>query len=461
MDRTIKNAGPEASLLGAAPNHREDPATDLATQLETTAHEPVWVRIGRLFDGLSEQILCDAHLVYDALRIRYVAPAERSPPADVIRPGQSGPDVHLSDYTALPGLIEAHAHLFLEGEPVDANVRKAYLTQPPDALLEQGRGRWPAILGCGVMAVRDAGDKDGVGLQLAAECAATRGQISTTGYIDSPGAAIHHQGRYASFMARPVEEFANPADCVADRVRRGADRIKLIATGIINFKAGRVTAPPQMSVDEVHAFVTAAQTHGKQSFAHASGAEGIENVIAGGVTTVEHGYFVTREQLAKMRDLGIGWVPTVAPVQVQIDRAEEIGWDGRIVENLQRVVDGHAEMIHLAHRMGVAVLSGSDAGSCGVPHGAGLLRELELMQQAGMSATAVMRSATGASAEMLRFSEPIGRLAPGFRTRVLFSRHDPLTEISHLLREKVVLLDGRVVASGSPRSAGQAAPGVP
>ena len=60
-------------------------------------------------------------------------------------------------------------------------------------------------------------------------------------YIDSPGAAIHHFGRYGSFMAEPLENFQTAAECVEARRKAGAYRIKLIPTGIINFKKGAVT----------------------------------------------------------------------------------------------------------------------------------------------------------------------------------------------------------------------------
>jgi imidazolonepropionase-like amidohydrolase len=293
------------------------------------------------------------------------------------------------------------------------------------------------------MAVRDAGDNDGVGLRLAAECAECRGAISTTGYIDSPGAAIHHKGRYGSFMSRPSEEFPGPAECVGGRVKEGADRIKLIATGIINFKKGAVTAPPQMSTDEVRSFVEAAKRQGRQTFAHASGTEGVENVIAGGVNTVEHGYFITEDQLARLRDLEMGWVPTLAPVAIQADRADEIGWDKEIVSKLERIVSDHKTLLAKANDRGVRVIAGSDAGSCGVPHGRGFLRELELMQDAGLSAVDVLRSATGTPAALLAFQEPIGRIAPGCRSRMIYSLHHPLDRVTDLQREKLVLLDGK------------------
>src|SRR5215472_17333662 len=113
-----------------------------------------------------------------------------------------------------------------------------------------------------------------------------------------------------------------------------------------------------------------------------------------------------------MRDRQIAWVPTFAPVQVQIDRAADLGWSETIVANLRRIIDSHRDMLRGAHELGVTIVAGSDAGSCGVPHGFGLLRELEQMESAGVPPMAVMKSATGNCAATLKFPDAIGRLAP-------------------------------------------------
>ena len=186
----------------------------------------------------------------------------------------------------------------------------------------------------GIAAVRDAGDKDGVGLALSKLYAGAGRPLMP--YVDSPGAAIHHRGRYGSFMAEPIEDYAYAAECVEARVKAGADRIKLIPTGIINFKKGAVTAEPQMTTEEIGEFVAAARSFGRQTFAHASGDAGIERAIEGGVDTIEHGFFVRDDQLAKMRDRQIAWVPTFAPVQKQVDHADRMGWDAAGVRNLQK-----------------------------------------------------------------------------------------------------------------------------
>lgn len=413
----------------------------LATQSKS---RPVWVRVGRLIDGVSDRPLRDASIVFDAKQIYAVTKDGARPDSAHLADGQNAPDADLADFTVLPCLIEAHAHLFLEGAPVDAQQRTLHLKQDSESLLEGARARWPKLLKFGVATVRDAGDKHGVGLRLTAEAQARQGQLTATPWIDSPGAAIHRRSRYGSFMGEPIEQYANPAECVAARVKQGAQRIKLLVSGIINFRVGRVTAPPQLTTDDVAALVKAAAEHGRQTFAHASGTAGVENAIAGGITTVEHGFFCTPEQLARMRDQRIAWVPTFAPVQAQIDHAEQLGWEPEVVGHLSRIIDAHRQMLSLGHSLGVQVLAGSDAGSCGVPHGMGLLEELCHMEQAGMPAMDVLKSATGRSAAMLDFAEPVGRIAVGCRSRVIFTRHDPLRTVANLQKEKSVLFDGEV-----------------
>ena len=247
----------------------------------------VWLRVGQLIDGASERPVRNVDIVFDAKQILFVG---IQPPIALLAPGQTEPDAVLPDHTVLPCLIEAHAHMFLDGGPIDFEQRKQYLKRSSDWMLDRARTRWQALLAIGVGTVRDAGDNCGVGLTLAKEAKAAMGEIAVSPWIDSPGAAIHHRGRYGSFMGDPIEDFDTVDDCVAARAANGADRIKLLVSGIINFKAGRVTAPPQMDVAEVSAIVQAAKQHGRQTFAHASGTDGVENAIEGGVTSVEHGF---------------------------------------------------------------------------------------------------------------------------------------------------------------------------
>jgi imidazolonepropionase-like amidohydrolase len=410
------------------------------------SHErSVWLRVGTLSDGLSATPLKDVHIVYDAKSIRYLGSARELPPPALLNPGQDQPDVELGDYTLLPGLIEAHAHLFLAGGELNWANRNAYLKQTPHALLDAARNRLEKLVRLGIIAIRDAGDKHGVGLALSKLYESEDKPLMP--YVDSPGAAIHHKGRYGGFMAEPCENHPSFQACVESRIQAGADRIKLIATEIIDFKEGRVTKEPQMATQEVTALVSAAKQFDKQTFAHASGDDGIARVIAGGVDSVEHGFFIRQDLLARMRDQQIAWVPTFAPVQKQVDHAECLGWSEKIVSNLRKILDQHAASLVKAHEMGVQIIAGSDAGSCGVAHGLGFLDELELMERAGLSALSVINAATGNSSQRLRYKEKFGQIKPGYRSRFIITQHSPLQGISNLRKHKYVVFDGTVYDS--------------
>jgi len=403
------------------------------------------VNVGTLLDGTCLSPRRDAHIVYDAGGIRFVGDNGRTPPRDLLRTGQTAPDLAAPDATVLPGLIDAHAHLFLEGGGLDLEKRAAALKQSPMQLLAAALSRIEKLVRLGVTAVRDAGDKENVGLALSQLC--RRADRPIMSYLDSPGAAIHHRGRYGSFMGGALEDHASPAECVAARVAAGADRIKLIATGIIDFKQGTVATEPQMTIDELRQLAAAAGAAGRQTFAHASGDAGIERVIESGVDSVEHGFFVRDDQLARMRDRRIAWVPTFAPVQLQCDRAALFGWDDTVIGNLRRILDNHAASLARAHAMGVLIIAGSDAGSCGVPHGLGLLRELELMEQSGMPPIAVVNAATGVSAGRLGFRENFGRIEPGSLSRFIITDHTPLDGVANLRKPRTVVFDGAVHSS--------------
>jgi imidazolonepropionase-like amidohydrolase len=428
-----------------------------------TDNRHVWLRIGTLIDGTSLGPLRNAHVVYNREEILFVG--ENSPPEFFLNLNQRQPDLDLPEWTLLPGLIEAHAHLFLNGDELNPEKRAAHLKQAPEELLKRARACLDKLVRLGIIAVRDAGDKNGVGLAVAklyrTNAPKSSAGVSPAGsdpeqagtpalqrplmpYVDSPGAAIHRQGRYGSFMADPIENCSSLKECVEARVKAGADRIKLIVTGSINFEKGAVTAKPQMTAAEVREIVQAAKSFGKQTFAHASGADGIENAIEGGVDSIEHGFFIRDDQLAKMYDRQIAWVPTFAPVQKQLDYADRLGWNSSVVTNLKKILEQHTISLVKAYQMGVPIIAGSDAGAFGVGHGYGLVDELELMGRAGLSPLAVINSATGTSSGRLGFKEKFGQIKTGFQSRFILTRHSPLENIPNLRKEKIVIFDGEV-----------------
>lgn len=419
---------------------------DLSSQLRCNDTEMVWLQVGSLIDGESSEPLSNAHVVFNASGILY-ANAEAPSSELGLTGGKTQPDLILPEHTLMPGLIEAHAHLFLQGRELDAEKRKVHLQQTSAQLLTHAQNRLPQLLRYGVIAVRDAGDKDGVGLALSKAYRERSGDEPPSPYIDSPGAAIHHKGRYGSFMGSVIEDHDSAADCVASRVSDGADRIKLIPTSIINFKKGLVTAKPQMEAPELIDFVTAAKAHGKQTFAHASGDIGIDHVIEAGIDTIEHGFFIRPDQLDRMLEKNIAWVPTFAPVQKQIDHAEIMGWDDECLSNLKKIIKNHKASLRYAHQIGVTIIAGSDAGSYGVAHGKDFIYELELMQKAGLSPIDVINCATGNSSKRLSFHENFGLIKAGYKSRMILTSHRPQDKISNLRKDQLCLFDGQVIVS--------------
>lgn len=400
----------------------------------------VWIRVGRLLDGSGEAPLPGAHVVWDAARVLHAG--ADPPPAALAAAAGGAPQAGLDGWTLLPGLLDAHVHLFLDGAPVDRHERRRLLREPAAQASARAAARLPRLSRLGIAAVRDAGDPHGVALRLRA---APRSPGVPS--IASAGPALFREGRYGAFLGRSVEATGGAAAAVAERARARVDAIKIVVSGVIDFPHGRVPGPPQFGGAEVGEIVRLARASGLDVMAHASGAAAVGCAIEGGVRTLEHGFFVAADQLAAMRDRRIAWVPTLSPVEVQLERAAEIGWDARTVENLRRITEGHREAIRRAAALGVEILAGSDAGSMGVPHGVGLLRELERLEKAGLPARAVLRAATGACAGALRFRDPVGLLRPGLPPRMILTRHDPLASVANLHRPRLVLFDGGILES--------------
>jgi len=408
----------------------------------TTDDKNVWLEVGTLLDGTSSKPLQNAHIVYNSNSILYVGTTP--PSSNILHSEQTQPGLELPDFTLLPGLIEAHAHLFLEGGELNPEKRKTHLQKSNVELFNEAVNRAEKLIPLGIIAVRDAGDKNGVGLSLNK---LYRNKKSLIPFIESPGAAINKKNHYGKFISTPLENYNSAEECVKSRIHEGAERIKLIATGIINLEEGCVTKEPQMTVTEIKNLVNAAKTFGLQTFAHASGSDGIENVIEANVGSVEHGFFITNDQLAKMRDQQIAWVPTFTPIQKQIQYAHQLGLNEKVTSNLKKILEQHANSLVKAYETGTPIIAGSDAGSLGVEHGLGFLNELEVMENARLPSISVINSATGNSSYHLRFKEKFGQIKAGYKSRFILTKHSPLESISNLSREKYIVFDGIVYDS--------------
>ena len=313
----------------------------------------------------------------------------------------------------MPGLVEAHCHLFLDGGELDFKQRSEYLKADEDEMLAVARRNIAASLVTGITFIRDAGDKWGINHRIREELAASDELVPE---VRSPGLGIRKPKRYGGFMAREVETKDEILAAIIDLLKTG-DELKILLTGIIDFETGTVKGEPQFDVDEAKLIVATAHDLGYRTFAHCSGLAGLEVAAAAGVDSVEHGFFMTRDILEILAEKQIAWVPTFSPVHFQWARPEIVGWNDESVDNLRRILDSHSEHIKLADEMGVPVVVGSDAGSHGVVHGEAVIDEIKFLVDAGMSMAKVLNAATALPRHL--WGSPSADIKPGNKVEII------------------------------------------
>ncbi|RTL52428.1 MAG: hypothetical protein EKK46_10760 [Rhodocyclaceae bacterium] len=333
----------------------------------------------------------------------------------------------------MPGLVDAHVHLFLDGGPTDGPTRSAHMKKSVEELTEAARISARQSLSWGVTLVRDAGDKHGINHVVRSEAVdATLGMSR----VRSGGSGIKRAKRYGAFMAKDVDD--------NDSIRRSVtdlslinDEIKIILTGIIDFDAGAVTDEPQFTLAEAELIVATAKACGRKTFSHCSGEKGLSIASRAGVGSIEHGFFMNRETLSIMRDKQVAWTPTFCPVHFQWDKPEAVGWSDTTIGHLRRILDSHAEHLRLAHEMGVTLLLGTDAGSMGVEHGKAMMAEIRRYVEAGLPLTSALQAATASNRH--HFDLP-ALLAVGAPFEAALYAGDPFMSLDHLVKPQQVWL---------------------
>lgn len=326
----------------------------------------------------------------------------------------------------LPGLVDAHVHLFLDGAPTEQALRSAHLKQPLAQLVEAARASARQSLSLGITQVRDAGDRHGINNHIRFEAQAPNSDLAQ---VRSTGLGIKRAKRYGAFMATDVDDAQSIRDSIAGLAVHN-DEIKLILTGIIDFDAGAVTDEPQFTLDEARVVVAAARAHGRNTMVHCSGPKGLAIAAAAGVGSIEHGFFMSREILALMADKQVAWTPTFCPVHFQWAQPQAVGWKPETVGNLRRILDQHARHLLVARELGVPLLLGTDAGSMGVEHGHAVFDEIDRYLEAGLSLQDTLRAAT--SANRRHFGHAHTTLRPGAPWDAVLLAHNPFEHINAL-----------------------------
>ncbi len=328
----------------------------------------------------------------------------------------------------LPGLVDGHVHLFLDGAEQDFAARSAHLKAGFAAMMDTAQANAARLVKSGVTLVRDAGDRFGINTGLRDALAQDGGQILT---VRSAGIGLKRAKRYGGFIAKDWDGSGSADDIVA-KIAARSDDLKIILTGIIDFEQGEVRGAPQFDTEELRALITAAHKAGLKTLVHCSGQAGLKVAVAAGVDSIEHGFFISREILLEMADRQICWVPTFSPVQFQWQQPQLAGWNEKTVANLRRILDHHQTHLALGARLGVPIIAGTDAGSYGVCHGPSLSNELALMSSSGLRLQDVLAAAT--SRPRALWSMASANIAVGNRIDVVGLRASPLHDIRALAK---------------------------
>lgn len=370
-------------------------------------------------------------IVVEGSSIAYVGSAQRMPIS------KKDTVIDLGGKTLLPGLIDCHVHLCLDGSP-DPMTRLLGESLPMVTLKMARHAR--LTLEAGVTTIRDLGGRDYVDIAI-------RDGIAT-GLIPGPrmlcsGRAICMTGGHGWQFGREADGVDGVREAVREQLRAGVDVVKLMATGGILTK-GVEPGSTQYSLEELMAGVEEAKKAGRRTATHAQGTEGIKNAIWAGIDSIEHGIFLDEEAVELMKERNVYFIPTLnAPYQI-VKAGTKKGVPAFAVEKSKAVVSAHLESVRRAHKAAIPIAMGTDAGTPFNRHGENVM-ELELLTRVGMTPMEAIMAGTKVASEVLGLEKWLGTLESGKRADLIVVDGDPLEDIALLQdkeRMKAVMKEG-------------------
>ena len=401
-----------------------------------------FVKAGVLIDGVSNTARRDQIITIRGNAITEVADAHSVdiPPGSTV--------INLSQATVLPGLIDSHTHIFLQGEdPAEGGYDIQLLKYPLAFRAARATVSVRRALEQGFTTLRDmetegAGYGD-VGIKMAIERGYIPGPrlfvstraISTTGGYPLEG--------YAPEIEVPkgvqiIDGAVEARKAAREQLDHGADWIKVYMTHRSWLgKNGELVSQPTLTVEELRAIVDETHGWGKKVACHAYGGEGLQRALDGGCDSIEHGLVLTDAQVAQMVKQGTWLCPTLAIYYE--------GWasaDSTEGQRDRKRASAHEESFRKALHAGVKIAFGTDIG--GMPWTEPIAQEFPRMVELGMTPMQAIQSATSRAAELLDMKGRIGVIAPGAYADVVAVRDDPLADIKVLENVSFVMKDGKV-----------------
>jgi len=399
------------------------------------AAKPIVLRAARLLDIENGRTTKPGEILVEGERIVAVGSSVNHPAGAEV--------IDLGDQTLMPGLIDAHVHLFLHPGAEDLQTIQESVPERTISALLAAR----ADLMAGFTAERDMGTEGAGSADTAVRNAIDLGLIPGP-RLRISGNAVNILGGHEDAIGYNPEQrvlpnatYANNAaelvTVIRQQIKEGADFIKIYETGADVIRDGRIATPYQYSVAELSAAVQEAARVGKRVAVHATGEPGALYAAQAGVVSIEHANQLGEETMRLMKEKGIFAVPTFTIFEYFGDHASSPAQAARE----HAMLDLRAQEFRKQLAAGVPMAVGSDVGP--FPHGT-QAREFELMVKFGMSPLAVLQADLLSGAKLLGGDGEIGALKSGYLADIVAVPGDPLQDISVLKNVSFVMKGGVV-----------------
>ena len=338
----------------------------------------------------------------------------------------------LSDCTLLPALVDCHVHLAM---PVVSETR-VFANGSVDEY-HRIHQRVNQYLTMGVLAVRDGGDAQG---RVQAYKWGQAGFKNHPVSLCTAGEARHRPGRYGHWIGCALPPEQTLAESVF-KEREGIDHIKIINSGLNSLTIfGRQTRP-QFDRAEMKAAIRAAGQRGFKTMVHANGKIPVKIAVEAGCDSIEHGFFMGKENLLRMADRGTFWVPTAFTMKALNDRMKR---RGEPVDVVQKNLAHQIEQIQTAAKLGVRVALGTDAGSVGVRHARAHIAEMQLLVEAGYPIEKAVQCASHHGAMLLGLSR-VCLIRKDWQATFIAVRGDPSRLPESLNKIEIIFIKGKQI----------------
>ncbi len=399
------------------------------------------IKCGRLIDGKSDKPIENAVILVEGNKIKSVGRGVAIPASAAI--------IDLSQSTVLPGLIDAHTHVLLQGDITEEDYANQILKESIPYRTLRATVACKTALMHGFTTLRDLESEGAMYADVDLKKAINNGIIEgprlfvSTRSINTTGHYPLRNSAYAWELQVPkgVQEITGADEArraVREQISYGADWIKVYADrGYYQSPDGMFRSLPNFSTEELGAIGDEVRLEHKKFAAHAVTRDGIIPAINAGASSIEHGFGMDDECIALMAAKGVYWCPTI---YVNLYVAEGRAAAGNPINKAFN--DGLPIVFAKALKAGVRIAFGTDVG--GFAWTENEAKEFSYMVKFGMTPMQAIKSATTVASSLLDMSGKIGEISPGAFADIVATNNDPLKDISSLENISFVMKDGIV-----------------